>query len=81
MALFALYLGAAGADGAEPRGLLGGGVVSPETWKMCRILPTKRGGRALRVEGNSTPEGLAMERGEDRRLSFFLPSAVTETSR
>ena len=62
-------------------GLLGGGVVSPETWKMCRILPTKRGGRALRVEGNSTPEGLAMERGEDRRLSFFLPSAVTETSR
>lgn len=48
---------------------------------MCRNLPTKRGGRALQVERNSTHEGLAMERGEDRRLSFFLPSAVTETSR
>ena len=48
---------------------------------MCRNLSTKRGGRALQVEGNSTHEGLALERGEDRRLSFFLPSAVTETSR
>ena len=36
MALFALYLGAIGADGAEPRGLLGGGVV--ETMAALRLL-------------------------------------------